>query len=64
MLKAARRGGSKPRFHEAVPGRDGVLRIVRRGGRVPENPDGIALLMAQGGEAVGYRLEDGRLVRS
>jgi len=49
-----------PDTHEAIPGSDGVLRIVRRGGRVPENPDGAALLMVRDGEAVGYRLENGR----
>jgi len=52
-----------PDTHEAIPGSDGVLRIVRRGGRVPENPDGAALLMLRDGEAVGYRLENGRLVQ-
>ncbi|HYG90615.1 MAG TPA: exonuclease domain-containing protein [Azospirillum sp.] len=52
-----------PDTHEAIPGPDGVLRIVRIGGRVPENPDGAALLMVHDGEAVSYRLEDRRLVR-
>ena len=52
-----------PDTHDAIAGPDGVLRIVRRGGRIPENPDGAALLMVRDGEAVGYRLEGGRLVR-
>ena len=52
-----------PDTHEAIAGPDGVLRIVRRGGRVPENPDGAALLMVRDGEAVGYCLENGRLAQ-
>ncbi|HYH18331.1 MAG TPA: exonuclease domain-containing protein [Azospirillum sp.] len=46
--------------HEANAGADGVLRITRKGGRAPDNPDGPALLLVRRGRVVGRRFVAGR----
>lgn len=46
--------------HVARAGADGVLRITRKGGRVPDNPDGPALLLVRRGRIHGHRFAHGR----
>ncbi|HYD65068.1 exonuclease domain-containing protein [Azospirillum sp.] len=48
--------------HVANAGADGVLRITRKGGRAPDNPDGPALLLVRRGRVVAHRFVDGRLL--
>lgn len=48
--------------HEVRAGADGVLRITRKGGRAPDNPDGPALLQVRRGRVVGHWFVDGRLL--
>jgi len=48
--------------HVANAGTDGVLRITRKGGRAPDNPDGPALLLVRRGRVVAHRFVDGRLL--
>ncbi len=54
---------SLPDTHEATAGRDGYLRVTRKGSRAPDNSDGAALMTVLGGEVASFAFENGCKVR-